>query len=164
MATWKLTGTDQGTDADVEIEIVAADEASALLAGLLRGIYVAQVRRVPAPAAPASPAPTIPPAPAKTSRPATAGPNPTRYMPAPAPAAIKRAAAPTTGRNPSANTVQRPAQQAPQHPPQPSAPPAAKPQAGAPRRVEVRRATGGLLPRTFADLLSVPQPPPTRRR
>src|SRR4051794_1933096 len=60
MATWKVIGADRDTDGRVEIVLSAPDEPSALLAALLRGVYVARICQVDGPAAPTgspSPAP-----------------------------------------------------------------------------------------------------------
>ena len=176
MTTWKIIGADGDTGADVEIEVVAADEASALLAGLQRGVYVAQIRRAPVPAASG---PARPPAPGP--RPAAASPNgavPVETRPGAArPKTPRPSAAKPAGDNvararapiPDAATspAQRPAPNAAPTPAPPTARPVAPnpPAAAAPRRVQVRRAPADLLPRAFADLLSAPQPPaPPRRR
>ena len=139
MATWKVIGADRHTDARVEIELSAPDEASALLAALLRGVYVARVCRLAGPAATPD------------------GETAARY-PAPRPQAPK-----TPARDPARGAAPHAAPAKVENPVKPAArlPEPAR-VAADPRRVQVRRrAPADLLPRAFADLLSAPQPPVT---
>ena len=72
MATWKVIGEDADTGAPVAVDITAADEASALLAALQRGVYVTRVRRCTAPATTQAAAPVAQrpaPSPPKATRP-----------------------------------------------------------------------------------------------
>ena len=140
MATWMVSGVDRDTDAHVEIELPAPDEASALLAALVRGIYAARIRRVGAPAAgrpaeAAASSPAPPPGVAKT---------PAR---GPARQAAPNAA-PTAAADPVTPTI-RPGF------PQPTR------VAAVPRRVQVWRAPAELLPRVLADALYSTRPPLT---
>jgi hypothetical protein len=176
MATWMVSGADRDTDVQVEIELSAPDEASALLAALRRGVYVARIRRVSPPAAAARPAgPKLEvmhtagarsvAAPAAVARhAATEPPQAAARNPVPLPSVAK---APARGPAQDAPPIAAPT--GPRNPVTPTAQPrAAEPTrvAAAPRRVQVRRAPAELLPRAFADALSVPQPPfsvPLRR-